>query len=113
MIGHICGTIRVSADITWVLKGFESMRLAGQNALVTGASRGIGRGCAIEMAREGANVAINYNTHPDEAEAVAKEIRALGRKAVILQADVSDQAAVEGLVTKTVEAFGSIDLFVS
>lgn len=89
------------------------MRLEGLNALVTGASRGIGRGCAIEMAREGANVAINYNTHPDEAEAVAKEVRAFGRKAITLQADVSDQAAVEGLVAKTAEAFGSLDLFVS
>ncbi len=44
------------------------MKLEGQNALVTGASRGIGRGCAMEMAKAGANVAINYRSHPEEAE---------------------------------------------
>jgi glucose 1-dehydrogenase len=65
------------------------------------------------MAREGANVAINYLSHPEEAEAVANEVRGFGRKAIALQADVADQAAVEGLVAKTAEAFGSLDLFVS
>lgn len=89
------------------------MRLAGLNGLVTGASRGIGRGCAIEMAKEGANVAINYYSHPEEAEDVAREVRSLGRKAITVQGDVANQDAVENLVTKTVEAFGSIDLFVS
>ncbi|MCH7988590.1 MAG: SDR family NAD(P)-dependent oxidoreductase, partial [Planctomycetes bacterium] len=50
------------------------MNLEGKNALVTGSSRGIGKGCALEMARAGANVAINYYSHPDEAEQVADEI---------------------------------------
>lgn len=89
------------------------MRLKGKNALVTGSSRGIGRGCALEMARAGANVAINYYSHPDEAEEVAKEVRALGGKAIILQGDVSNRARVEEMVDETVKAFGSIDLFVS
>ena len=48
------------------------MKLSGKNALVTGASRGIGRGCALEMGRAGANVAVNYFSHADEAEEVAK-----------------------------------------
>lgn len=89
------------------------MRFAGRNALVTGASRGIGRSVALALAREGANVAINFRSHPEEAEEVAKEIRALGRKAIPVQADVADYDAVEQMVAKTVEAFGSLDHFVS
>jgi glucose 1-dehydrogenase len=89
------------------------MKLSGKNALITGASRGIGRGCAIELAKEGANVAINYRSHPDEAEAVAKEVRALGRKAVTIQADVADHKAVDAMVAQTVKELGSLDLFVS
>lgn len=89
------------------------MKLAGKNALVTGASRGIGRGCAIEMARAGANVAINYYSHPDEAEAVANEVRSFGVKALTLQGDVSDRARVEEMVAETAKAFGQLDLFVS
>ncbi len=89
------------------------MDLKGRNALVTGASRGIGKGCAIEMARAGANVAINYFSHADEAEAVAEEIRSFGGKALALQGDVSNQQRVEEMVAETAAAFGSLDLFVS
>lgn len=89
------------------------MDLKGRNALVTGASRGIGKGCAIEMARAGANVAINYFSHADEAEAVAGEIRSFGGKALALQGDVSSQQRVEEMVAETAAAFGSLDLFVS
>jgi len=89
------------------------MKLAGKNALVTGGSRGIGRGAAIAMAREGANVAINFRSHVEEAEEVRREVEQLGRKALLLQADVADQAAVEDMVAKTVAEFGSIDCFVS
>jgi len=89
------------------------MKFEGKNALVTGASRGIGRACAVELARGGANVAINYNSHVEGAEEVAAEIRKLGRKAIVIQTDVSDQAAVEAMVAKTVAEFGRLDLFVS
>ena len=89
------------------------MRFAGRNALVTGASRGIGRAVALGLAQEGANVAINFRSHPDEAEKVAEEVRAIGGKALLVQADVADQAAVEDMVRKTAEAFGSVDHFVS
>jgi glucose 1-dehydrogenase len=89
------------------------MNLKGKNALVTGASRGIGKGCAIEMARAGANVAINYFSHEGEAEAVAAEIRGFGGKALILQGDVSSQQRVEEMVAETAAKFGSLDLFVS
>lgn len=89
------------------------MRFAGRNALVTGSSRGIGRAVALALAKEGANVAINYRSHPEEAEAVAGMIRDLGRKAVVCQADVSNQAAVEAMFEKAVAELGSLDHFVS
>ena len=89
------------------------MNLSGKNALVTGASRGIGRGCALEMARAGANVAINYFSHGDEAEDVAKQAREFGVKAIILQGDVSNRVRVEEMVAETAKAFGQLDLFVS
>ena len=56
------------------------MKLTGKNSLITGASRGIGKGCALEMAKAGANVAINYYSHPEDAEAVAVEARSYGVK---------------------------------
>ena len=89
------------------------MKFKGRNALVTGGSRGIGRACAIELAREGANVAINFRSHPEEAEEVAREIRAAGAKALLVQADVADQKAVEEMVARTASDLGSLDLFVS
>lgn len=89
------------------------MNLKGRNALVTGASRGIGRGCAIELARAGANVAVNYFSHQGEAESVAQEIRGFGGRAMILQGDVSSQQRVDEMVAETAAEFGSVDLFVS
>ena len=89
------------------------MNLKGRNALVTGASRGIGRGCAVEMGRAGANVAVNYYSHAGEAEEVATEIRGFGGKAMILQGDVSSRERVEEMVAETAAEFGSLDLFVS
>lgn len=87
--------------------------LTGKSVLVTGASRGIGRGCALEMARAGANVAINYRSHPEEAESAAAEARAFGVKAITLQGDVADRARVEAMVAETAAAFGRLDVFVS
>lgn len=84
-----------------------------KNALVTGSSKGIGRAVAIELARGGANVTINCSSSRAAAEEVQNEIEKLGRKALIVACDVSDQAAVNDMVEKTVEAFGSLDLFVS
>lgn len=89
------------------------MSFEGKNALVTGSSKGIGAGVAIELARQGANVTINCHASKDQAEKVAEEIRGLGRKAIVIAADVSDQSAVEDMVRKTVNEFGSLDLFVS
>ncbi|MEQ1829676.1 MAG: SDR family oxidoreductase [Pirellula sp.] len=85
----------------------------GKNALVTGSSKGIGRAVAIALAQGGANVTVNCSSSRDQAEEVAKEIRKLGSKALVVACDVSDLAAVESMVQQTVSAFGSLDLFVS
>ena len=87
--------------------------LEGKVALVTGASRGIGRAVALRLAADGANVAVNYNSGSDEAGALAMEIVSSGRQAVALQADVSDPAQADGLIAATVEAFGTLDILVN
>jgi len=88
-------------------------RLEGRVALVTGASRGIGRASALCMAKEGADVVINYRTHPDEAWEVANAVKAMGRKALVHQADVADREAVAGMFQATVDHFGHLDIAVA
>lgn len=82
-------------------------------ALVTGASRGIGRGCALALAREGADVVINYRSHLTEAEDVAAEVRALGRQALIVQGDVGNAEHCANLVAATIQFFGRLDVLVA
>ena len=82
-------------------------------ALVTGASLGIGRATAIALGRAGASVAINYRSHVEEAESAAEEVRAVGGKAITVQADVADLAAVEAMTAKVVAEFGRLDIAVS
>jgi len=89
------------------------MLLDGKVALVTGASRGIGRAIALKLAAEGAKVAINYAGNTAKAEEVKAEIEKNGGEAILVQADVSDAAAVEAMVNATVEAFGQIDILVN
>jgi glucose 1-dehydrogenase len=88
-------------------------RLEGKVALVTGASRGIGRGVALQMAKEGADVLVNYRTHLQEAEEVADRITALGRRALVWQADVADREAVSCMFDAAVEGLGHIDIAVA
>lgn len=87
--------------------------LKGKNALVTGASRGIGRAIALELAEQGANVAVNYAGSADKAEAVVKEIEALGVSAFAVQADVANEESVREMVKQTVDQFGSLDILVN
>jgi glucose 1-dehydrogenase len=87
--------------------------MTGRTALITGASRGIGRACAIELAKAGGKVGINYRTHPDEAEEAAQAVRQAGGEAILLQADVADQSAVDGMVASVVEKWGRLDYYVS
>jgi len=89
------------------------MRLANRIALVTGASRGIGRAIAVEMAREGADVAVNYRKQAGAAEETAEAVRALGRRAAVVQADISDPEACRRLVREAEQALGPIDIAVA
>ena len=73
------------------------MELKGKNAIVTGGSMGIGATIAIELAREGANVAINYRKHDTEAKAVAKQIEKLEKKCLVIKADVSNYSDAESM----------------
>ena len=82
-------------------------------ALVTGASRGIGRGIALRLAREGADVVVNYRSHPEEAQEVVDQIAALGRAALAIQADVAEREAMERMFARAVESLGRIDIVVA
>ncbi|MGG0718865.1 3-oxoacyl-[acyl-carrier-protein] reductase [Robertmurraya massiliosenegalensis] len=89
------------------------MKIEGKNALVTGASRGIGREIALELARQGANVAVNYAGSEQMANEVVDEIKSLGREAFAIQANVSDADAVSNMIKEVVDRFGSIDVLVN
>lgn len=88
--------------------------LTGKVALVTGASRGIGRAIALTLANYGANVIVNYNGSKERAEEVVKEIQEkTGQKAVAIQANVAETADIEKLFTESIAAFGRIDILVN
>lgn len=89
------------------------MRLDGKTALVTGGSRGIGREIALELAREGASVAVNFAGNEALALEVVSEIKALGRDAFAIQADVSNSEAVTEMVKVSVDRFGKLDILVN
>jgi glucose 1-dehydrogenase len=87
--------------------------LKGQKALVTGANSGIGRAVAIGLGNSGADVVVNYVTHPETADEVVAQIQAAGVRAYAHQADVSREDQVVGMFQKMVQEFGTIDILVS
>ncbi|OIR05714.1 glucose 1-dehydrogenase [mine drainage metagenome] len=90
-----------------------SSKLKGQSALITGANSGIGKGVAIALAKEGANVVINYVTHPEAAQEVVKEIEGFGGKAIAIMADVSKENQVQNMFQQMFSHFGTIDILVN
>ncbi len=90
-----------------------TIRLKGQSALVTGANSGIGKGVAIALANEGANVVVNYVTHPEAAQDVVNEIKRNGGNAIAIQADVSNEEQVQQMFREMCHQFGTIDILVN
>ncbi len=89
------------------------MLLKGKVALVTGASRGIGKATALLFAKEGAKVIINYVNAKKDADEVVRKIKALGSNAIAIQADVSGETAVKRMVNESIKKFGRIDILVN
>ncbi|MGX5609286.1 3-oxoacyl-[acyl-carrier-protein] reductase [Bacillus cereus] len=89
------------------------MKLEHKVAIVTGASRGIGKAIALELARNGLDVVINYSGNEEAAKNVAKEVEKLGRKALVIKANVAVVSEVEEMFKETISAFGKVDILVN
>ena len=89
------------------------MLLEGKSAIVTGGSQGIGTATSLMLAEEGANVCLTYRKHKEEAQTVAQQIEAMGRKALCLKCDISSFAEAESVVNAAVDAFGGLDILVN
>ncbi|MEO8727128.1 MAG: glucose 1-dehydrogenase [Acidobacteriaceae bacterium] len=89
------------------------MKLEGRRALITGGSQGIGRGIALRMAQEGADIAIDYLTADGNENSLVQQIQAMGRKAAAVQADVSKIAEIGNLFTQAEQQIGPIDILVN
>lgn len=86
---------------------------AGKAALITGSSSGIGRGCALALAEYGADIVVNYRQNHDGAEETAAQVRAFGRRAITVQADIGDVDAVDAMFARLTEEFGRLDILVN
>lgn len=89
------------------------MRLVGRAAVVTGSSRGVGRGVALAYADEGADVLVNYTSNETAAMEVVEQIRAMGRNSVAVRADVASKSDVETMIRTAKETFGRLDILVN
>ena len=87
--------------------------LVGQKALVTGASKGIGRGIAVALAQAGADVLINYFSDREGAETTAEEVRQIGRQALVAAADVAVEQEVQAMFERMIDTFGRIDILIN
>lgn len=87
--------------------------LEGKSAIVTGGSIGIGTAIALKLAEYGANVAINYRKHKEEAEEVIKKVQAMGRKGLVVQADISNFEDAQKMVSNVISKFGKLDILVN
>lgn len=111
----------IIADLCiWDVEGYASgrpLKLVGKHALITGSSSGIGAEVAVAFAREGCDVVINYPTgnfwQSERAVEVAAKVRALGRRALIIEADITVEDEVKAMVAKTIEEFGKCDILVN
>lgn len=88
------------------------MTLDNKIAIVTGAGRGIGRGIALALAKEGANIVVS-DINEDDCKKVSEEIKSLGRKSLVIKCDVSKKQEIDNLVLKTMEVFGALDILVN
>ena len=88
-------------------------KLEGQTAIITGASSGIGAGCALSLGEAGANVVVNYGTKLEAAQAIVDQIKAMGSQAIAIQADVSNEAQVIAMFAETVKTFGTVDILIA
>src|SRR5690242_3928286 len=88
-------------------------RLEGKTALVTGGSRGIGRAIVLELAREGAKVALNYNSSDEKAREVADEVAKIGGTCILAKANISDPNEARAMVKRVADEFGHLDILVN
>jgi glucose 1-dehydrogenase len=93
--------------------GGKALQLQNKVAVITGASLGIGSAIALAFAKEGAAVAVDYRSHPDEAKEVVDQVKGSGGRAISVHADVSNPGDVKNLIQKAVEEFGRLDVMVN
>lgn len=100
-------------DISGTGHYYHIMKLIGKKALVTGSNQGIGQAIALRLAEEGADVIIDYVTHPETAAETVQRVQKLGRRAVAVQGDISKVADTQRMVAESVQALGGLDILVN